>query len=320
MQLRDEYPMMEPLLTLIVPTHPGSGSPRALDGLDQIAQALGPLEVIVTRGRAPAQQRNHAAAKARGAVLYFLDDDCRVSPETLRRGLAFLDSGDAAAIGGPAVTLSQASFLEECCGLAISSPLGTLHMRARATPVGTLRRVGGEELIMCNLMIKKSWYLHVDGLNGGLYPGEERDFWRRLVERGAALYYDPDMIIERGRRRTLRSFISQHFRYGQARGHQFTRAEWFFGIPTMFVIYLVALGLCPHRTPGLPLELYLMLSTLAGILIASRSRSLTRGLCSALLFPVMHVAYGLGMLTGWLGARPPVWPAPPDLEFRHYGF
>jgi hypothetical protein len=294
-----------------------------LAGLEEVAKEIGPLEVIVARGRGASLQRNLAARAARAPILYFLDDDSCAQADTLSRGLALLESRQAAAVGGPAVTWSRGSFWERCFGEVFSSPWGTLHIRARSTPVGGLRSVNGEELILCNLMIRKSWYVRVRGLDEQLHPGEETDLLRRLSDQGASLYYDPAMVVARGRRRHVPAFWLQHFRYGRGRGCQFGRAfrgrDLIFLVPSLFTLYLLSLALASHPPwMRIPLYLYLACSAVAGLVIGRR-RGAALGLTCAALFPVLHTAYGTGFLAGWMGFRRPTSSGAIALETRLYG-
>lgn len=307
--------MKEPLLTVIVPIRPDAPPPRVLPDMPALARRVGPLELIVSVGHAAAQQRNYAAGQARASILYFLDDDSTVSPETLARGLQSLHDTQAAAIGGPALTSSEATFLEQCFGELAASRLAMWRMAARASPLGELRRVDGEELILCNLMIRKSSYRRILGLDERLYPGEEADLWKRLRAHGQSLYYDPRMSIARGRRRSLPAFCLQQLRYGQARGFRFTPADSVFLLPSLLCAYLLCLPLGISRAP---LQAYLALCLAEGAAIWRHSASPARALVAAACLPLMHIFYGLGLLVGLLGHAPPVELGPPRLEVYEY--
>lgn len=307
---------VKPRISFIVPVPPDAPPPEAMTCLQAGEPRIGPVEILVTRGRAVSRQRNQAVALARGEILFFMDDDTRLDPAVLVDGLALLEQGPVEVVGGPALTRPEAGLFERAAGLVCASRFGVLHLRARATPVGEEpRAVDGEEFILCNLMMKRETYLRVGGLDEELYPGEDPDLWRRLRQAGARMMYLPKQIVYRGRRRTLAGFALQHFRYGQGRGVR--RSLWgfkdkLFLLPTIFVLYLLLLPFLP--LPSWPLHFYLALGLGAGLRVALRSGSPASGVLAFTLFPVMHLSYGLGLAAGLFGLGLPQGQAEPSIE------
>lgn len=297
-------------LTVIIPVPPEAPAPRALAGLERALEGLGPVEVIVSRGRAAAQQRNHAARAARAPVLYFLDDDSEVEAEALRRGLQHFEDGTVAAVGGPALTRRGAGFWERCFGEVTAARFGVGRLRARNRAVGDLRETDGEELILCNLMLRTSWHERVQGLDDDLYPGEDVDLWKRLRAAGATMLYDPRMAIRRPRRKTVAGFLWQYFRYGQGRG-----CRW----RTDDLPFLLPLGMWLLPLWRGAVWAYGLASLAAALGIAWRRRDLALGLACWPLFAGLHLAYGAGMAVGLTGRRPPVALDVPRLEVLVYG-
>jgi hypothetical protein len=111
------------------------------------------------------------------------------------------------------------------------------------------------------------------------------------------------MAIQRSQRKNLRLFIRQMFSYGRGRGQQTliagpTSPAAF--IPLLFVFYLLSLPLTANlQFSCIPLYAYLALAILFSIQAAVSSGSLDRMLL-LLLFPVMHVTNGFGLLYGLL--------------------
>lgn len=68
-------------------------------GLDAVVQACGSgVKVILAVKQGAAEARNAAIAESRGAILAFIDSDCRPEPQWLERGVAALARGDL--VGG----------------------------------------------------------------------------------------------------------------------------------------------------------------------------------------------------------------------------
>ncbi len=290
-------------LSIIVPVPRRDRRPAVLDSLGE-GVGLGLVEVLVPVGRCPSHQRNQAAKQATSEILYFLDDDSRVSASELQRMLKTFEELQAAALGGPAVTHQGASFFERCVGEVMATPFGSQAVRARAVPVGKLRRVEGEELVTCNLLIRRHAFFQVDGFDEGIYPSEDVDLMRRLSVLGAVLYYDPKAKVERTRRRTPWQFARQFAAYGQGRGLRFFRhfrlADLGFLLPTLLLLNIV---LWPW-VPDLGLRLYGFGVIGAGLWSAIQCRSPLVGLVALGLLPLHHLAYGFGMLMGLFGRKP----------------
>lgn len=293
---------MQPDLTIIVPVRAGLPCDTA-GSLSLACQDFAFVEIIVVNGNAVSKQRNEAARLAKSEFLYFIDDDSHVDVEAIREGIQLIKQNDIDVVGGPSVTRSNAEFLESCFGEVVAVPFGAWHLLARVRPVGGKRQVDGDELISCNLMIRKQIYQQACGMNEQLYPGEDTDFIRRLKGLGANLYYNPDMIIRRPRRQSLQAFASQYYKYGIGKGKKvfsnFSCNDLVYLIPSLFVVYLFSLLFAASSILWfLPLLVYAMLSMSSGVSIALRTGSIETGLVSSMLFLPLHASYGSGVAVG----------------------
>ena len=271
-------------VTVVIPVPPGAPRPLALEVLEALGGLA--LQVVVVEGRRVSAQRNLGVAESKGEFIYFLDDDSQVQRDTVARGLDHFLDPEVAAVGGPAVTRSEAGFLERCFGEVTASRLGMLHLRARDRPVGSQRRTDGEELTLCNLMVRRSWFERLGGLREELYPGEDVNLLHRLNAAGATILYDPEMVIQRPRRKTLGAFCRQHFVYGQARGLALKSQPHPRGlpflVPSLFAVYTLLYLF--NKVGFWPIGLYLLLSLGRG----SQNRTSARGLADRL---GLHAAF-----------------------------
>lgn len=291
---------VRPILSVIVPVPRPECAVAALASLTHPV-GMGRVELLVTIGGCPARQRNAAVAEARSEILYFVDDDTWIAPETLKSMLDRMQALGAAALGGPAVTRAEAGLFERIVGEVMASRLGSGVVRARSAPVGALRPVQGEELVSCNLLMRREWFLRVGGLDEAIYPGEDVDLLKRLREARASMYYDPEAVVERTRRRSVGGLAYQYYRYAQGRGLRFLRhlrpKDLIFLLPTLLLGNLLLIPwLPPHG-----LLLYALLALAEGVRIGRQLGSAKAALLSAALFPVQHLSYGWGMLVGLLG-------------------
>ncbi len=289
-------------ISVVIPVRPGGFPTAAIDCLRRINYPLEKLEVLVCEGTQPSRQRNAAVAQSSADIIYFLDDDSFVSPEVLQTGLPYLDLPDVAAAGGPAVTHQGATLLEACAGEVISSVFGTFLTRARNIPLGEVRQVRGEELILCNLLMKKNVFLAENGLNPELYPNEENELLKRMRCNGHRFYYVPQMLVWRTRRKSLAAISRQYFHYGFGRGRHifsgFTFRDFAFFAPPLFVLYLISLIFFHPLWYTTPLALYLLTACGSSVIIMRRSRSAITACCALALFPLVHASYGAGFIFG----------------------
>ena len=295
-----------PLTTVIIPARMESGSPRALSCLQSLADLN--LEVLVTRGSCPSLQRNLAAGEANGEFLYFLDDDCTLTRDAVVTGIEFLLRNDRIAVtGGPAVTRQNAGILETAIGDAMASRAGSLITRSRHAPTGKPRETSGEAFTLCNLMIRRDVYLKLAGLNGDLHPGEDPEFLKRLSGNGFHAFYQPNMAVERSRRRNFKDLALQFYRYGRGRARHILQAprifDWIFVLPSILVLGLPVLMILRSAIPVLLYTVYLLLCITAGIHSAVKRRSFLFLLLVPSAVFTMHASYGLGFLRGLLPAE-----------------
>lgn len=292
-------------VSIIIPVKPE----RRVAALDAVARLDYPrhmLEVIVAEGNRPSIQRNRAAASASGDLLYFLDDDSIVPPDLIRRVIPHFGDVRVAAAGGPSLTPDTDTLRQKAFGAALSSLVGGGGVRNRYRRAGTVRNTGDNELILCNLCFRRDLYLECGGLDERLYPNEENELMDRLLRSGRTLVHDPDLAVLRSQRATWRAFARQLFTYGRGRGEQTLisrRMAPVSLIPSLFLAYLFILPLADNPVYTLPLLCY------AGTVLASASREwYLSGIWQMLplvsaAIPILHLAYGAGMILGLLAPR-----------------
>lgn len=255
----------------------------------------------------PSRQRNLAAQQASGDLLYFLDDDSRPVPEALKLCARAFEDQTVAVVGGPSLTPPGDSPLQRLFGVALCSFFGAGAMRNRYRSNGLLRQTTEQELILCNLAFRRESFLAAGGFDERLYPNEENELLDRINAAGHRLLHDPALAVERSQRPTLAAFMRQMRSYGRGRAQQTLLAgprSLVSFAPLFFVCYLLALPLLPAGTVRfLPLLVYLILAALfsVGAVIASAR---LESVLVLLLYPVMHVCNGIGLLSGFMGGRP----------------
>jgi len=293
-----------PSVTVLIPTRPDLAEIIALAGARALDYPPDKLEILVVRGKQPSVQRNEGLKAARGELVYFLDDDSAPLPGNLRRAVEQFRDSKVKIIGGPNVCPPDAPELERVFALVLSSWLAFGPSRARYTPVGQVRATGEKELILCNLLARRATILELGGFNEALYPNEENALMDELQQRGDKLLYDPELIVHRRPRRTLRSFAKMLVNYGRGRAEQFREFPTFGSalnfVPPGFVVYLllyVPLRFWLGNWARAPLAVYALVVLLQGLALVPRG-GVVRSLCALPLIFLTHVLYGLGFWWG----------------------
>ena len=289
-----------PFISVVIPTRPGEGDVPAALAARRLDYPPDRIEVIVARGRQPSVQRNHAVREARGEIIYFLDDDSVPPVDNLHRALIHFQDPNVWMVGGPNLCPATAPFLERVLATVLGAWLAFMSSRARYEPVGVARPSGEKELILCNLIARKAPFLEAGGFDEALYPNEENALMDALQQRGGVLMYDPQLVVERRPRPTLRAFIRMGFTYGRGRAEQ-CRLHPTLGslpnfVPAVFCLYLVLLPFLPILLRW-PLALY-ALALMGQVLLSLPRHGLIRSICALPLVTVTHISYGLGLWRG----------------------
>lgn len=293
-----------PLVTIIIPTRPGQADIPAVTALRGLEYPAERLEVIVARGRQPAIQRNAAIQAAKGDWIYFLDDDAVVAPANLHRALNHLKDPRVKMVGGPNLCPADAPALEQVFAVVLSSWLAFGPSRARYDAIGQTRPSGEKELILCNLMARRNDLLELGGFDESLYPNEENALMDALQKRGGTLLYDPEFIVQRRPRPTLRAFLKMLFTYGRGRAEQFrlhpTPGSALNFVPPLFCLYvLAAVALARWLGPVVfaPLGLYVLV-VVCQTFASMMSKGFLRAVLASPLLIASHIFYGLGFWRG----------------------
>ncbi len=292
--------------SVIIPVKPG-GYVAACTHLKSILPDDPGYEILLAEGSAPSQQRNLAAREAVGDVLYFLDDDSLITAENFAHCVEAMSDPMVAVVGGPSITPSGDSWLQQLFGYALASAFGSGGVNRRYRAVGVTRDTTDKELILCNLAVRRSLFMDLGGFSECLYPNEENEFMDRVKSARYRLIHNPSMLVYRSQRRTLKAFIRQMFNYGRGRGEQTLMTTSFSltsFVPLFFVVYLaLALIFIKYVFVLAPLVIYLC-AALAGSLDVLRRTGNPCALLLPLVYPLMHCTNGVGLLWGLTHGKP----------------
>lgn len=299
-------------MTVVIAARPDQAEVKAADAALRFDYPAEKLEIILARGRHPSVQRNAAIRAARGELIYFLDDDSIAPLMNLRRAAPVFADAQVQMLGGPNLCPHDAPDLEQVFALVLGSWLAFGPSRARYAKVGLTRTSTEKELILCNLMARKSSMLELGGFDESLYPNEENALMDGLQRRGGKLIYDPDFIVYRRPRRTLKAFAKMLMTYGRGRAEQFRQLPTLGSapnfVPPLFIVYLLTLPVVwamtfvpvaewQRDTYHLPLLAYLLAVLVQTVTFIPRGGFL-HALKAVPLVVLSHLLYGCGFWNG----------------------
>ena len=301
-----------PILSIIVAAPPDQEILPSIESLRVLDVPEDFAEMIITRGRMPSIQRNVAVRHASGQWLYFLDDDSILTPQSWERVMDWLGKSDSEVVGGPNLCPEDASFVQTIFEVLLGSALTFGPSRSRYMPIGKQRASSEKELILCNLLIRKSAFEKAGGFDEALYPNEENALMESIAHEGGRLFYDPALSVKRYPRSTVGSFLYMLYRYGRGRAQQFRRHPSSSSLlnmaPAFFLVYtLINIGLFVPGTVQIRSSLAMLmllpfllygLALLGQMMVNIKSFGFRKSLLAMPLMLLCHLYYGTGF---WVG-------------------
>ncbi|HUS60010.1 MAG TPA: hypothetical protein VMX76_01360 [Nevskiaceae bacterium] len=326
-----------PKVSVIIPVKAGREIKTAIAALRQVDYPLELIEVFISRGVNPSRQRNKAAKKAKGEILYFLDNDSEIEKRAFKRAMAIflgrmgpvkipqtrgfslfpgwlsnliverffsgtIYKGNIGAAGGPNVWWREEPFWASMAGIVLESFFVHFQMAARYRPIGLIHRATEKELILCNLAVRRDIFKKVGGFNESLYPNEENELLNRMEQLGYQLIYHPGVLVFRPRRQSFKALLNAFFHYGRGRMEQI-RVEGVWQSlallsPLVLLFYLLGLVFYHPWFAFLPLILYLGMGFGSALGFAARKKKPYLAIFLPSLFLIAHLSYALGLLYG----------------------
>jgi len=244
---------------------------------------------------------NRAIENSRGLILVRLDAHSKPYPDYVTNCVAALEAGRGDNVGGVwEIQPGADTWIAKSIAVAAAHPLGVgdaLYRHAKeaaevdTVPFGSFKR----ELID-----------RIGFFDETLLTNEDYEFNTRIRKAGGRIWLDPSIRSIYFARSTLLELGRQYWRYGfwkwrMLRNYPDT-LRWRQALPPLFVLSLIGLFLFSIFSPlGLyflmfELLIYLSIMVLAGFHVALRRRMTFLILGVPLAIPVMHIAWGAGLL------------------------
>lgn len=268
-----------------------------------------PNLIIIDGGIGSAANRNIGAAHAnpKASFLAFTDADCTVDKQWLSfLVIAILQAQDAiGCVGGVNLVPYDDSSLAHLFAAMEATLLG-----GGGSSQGTVATAEKEvpSIPNCNALYRRT--LWVDNKQDESFlVGQDGEFNHRLAKQGVRFRVVPGAIVFHHRSGTIKHYLVRMFRYGQAtrriaaKHPSILRVRWYSLGPVALIIGSILLLLVSWwSTIALTLlsgilAVYFFFIILTAIIWVIPRRGAI-GFLSFILFPLQHIAYGLGFLRG----------------------
>lgn len=304
-------------VTVIIPHRVGENIENTLAGIYMSDYDKNNIEIFQAEGTHPTVQRNECIKQASGDIVYFIDNDSMVNPNNIKKAVEIFETNENVAIvGGPAihnVNSSKEKYIDKCmCSYYAVGPIANRYsVNKTSSREGTDR-----DVILCNLFIRLNVLFEAGLFNESLYPNEENALIDKILSLGYKLMYDPQIIVKRPPRSSLRLYIKMLLNYGRGRFEQlyrdFNKKNLVFTLPAFFSLYIIFLPIVLFiflitkiiflALYFIPFGLYFTITLLAGIITALKETGFINKIKGFFVFPYMffitHFFYGLGFFYG----------------------
>lgn len=257
---------------------------------------------------------NIALDHADGEIIIRLDAHSIPQENYIEKCIEILESTGAANVGG-VWEIKAASEKWMACSIAraASHPIGAGDARYRFG--GT----AGEVHTVPFGAFQRSWMERVGRFDETLLTNEDYEYNFRLRQAGGVIWYDPSIRSIYFARDNLASLAKQYLRYGYWKAVMLSRnpvsLRWRQALPVLFVSGVLALGflsiwsaLSRIILSGY-LGIYLVITLVAGLIEAIRTKDLGLVLGFPLALWTMHFSWGIAFL----------WAVPTRLLWRRRG-
>lgn len=303
--------------SLVIPVAPGRNA-EIVESLKKQDYPEKDVEIIVMPGRNPSENRNNGAAKAKGDIIGFLDDDATIDSDFLSKVANFFKKHKKVGVdvvGGPQLNPSDEKGFAKVSGYALCSKFGVAIVTRRYSKKKIKFNASETDLTSANLFVRKEVMEKVK-FDPSLFPGEDPKFVCDAKAAGFKVAYSPEFHIYHKRRDRKGDLVKQISNYGRVRPLKEKFVETLrmplFLAPLLFIIYLIALLISEivllsigisseiNLILAIPLIAYLLLDFFSSMIVSIKNKNVLAFLHLIWIYPLIHISYGLGMMKGYI--------------------
>jgi succinoglycan biosynthesis protein ExoA len=275
----------------------GMSTDRTREILCEIsARCPGRVRIIDNPRRLQAPAMNAMIAASRGEVIVRMDVHARYAPDYVRQCVAVLDETGADNVGGAQRAVPGGWFQRALCA-ALDSPLGV---------GGAGYRDANAEGFVDTVFLgafRRAIFDSVGGYDDNAVTNEDAELNQRILDAGGKVFLSRRIVVSYVPRDSFRGLARQYFRYGRGRARTLLKHRSFAtprpAVPFLMVVGGFILLAVPSLRKLAPLAFGLYsAAALVEAVRVSRRHGLALAPVVAAIFPVLHVAHGVGFATG----------------------
>lgn len=247
--------------------------------------------------------RNKGIELVNSDIIYFLDDDTFTEQDNIKiLQEKFNQYPIIGIIGGPNLTPPNSSRFQTISGIMLSSFFMSYKMSNRYLIKGKDRITGDEELILCNLAIKKDLFIKYNlKFNEMLHYNEENLLLKQMEKNNVKMMFSPYLQVYHHRRNNLKTFLIQIYNSGKGRGIMSvimpSSIKIFFLLPSLFIIYL--LFLLSSKVSFTLLNIYILITLYNVITNYIYHKLKLLDIVTMFIISICsHIYYGTGFIVG----------------------
>lgn len=277
------------------------------DGTREILQELkgrhGDLKVLDNPRRITSAAINLGVKEAQGDVVLIVGAHCELGPRYISTAIErLLSSKEIGCVGGRTAPRAEGGTVQRAIAAVLGSPFGVGNSYFRMASSGT-REVD----TVAFGAYRREIFEKIGGFDERLVRNQDIEFNYRLRKAGYKILLDPSIEVYYSPRCSIKAFWRQNFDNGfwniitwkLVPGSLSCRHF----VPLLFVSWVIAFVVLGFFSPvarvllSLAIGAYAILDAIESARIAVRSRKPAL-LAAFLVFPVLHVSYGVGSLCG----------------------
>lgn len=240
---------------------------------------------------------NLAIPKCNAEIIVRLDAHNQYEQDYFEKIIETFKETGADIVGGPVRTTSKTA-LQSFIAEAVKSKFGT----------GNSNLYDYEYKGYTDHVILGAWrkqiFSEVGMFDEDMLRDQDEEFHYRAVKKGKKIYINPEIKLYYHPRSTIKALFVQYFQYGLFKPLALNKAGRGLKIrhiiPSSFVLYLLVVIVFPGWLISVPLWMYLLMNIFLSSRIILKKGFSPRGY---LMFPAMHIGYGMGFLIGLVMGR-----------------
>jgi cellulose synthase/poly-beta-1,6-N-acetylglucosamine synthase-like glycosyltransferase len=287
----------------------GGSRDRTREIVRRIAAESGRVALVENPGRLQSAGMNEAVRRARGEIIVRMDVHAEYARDYVRRSVEVLERTGADNAGGAARTRAAAPFQRALCA-ALESPLGVGGSKYR-----NAENEGWVESVF-NGAFRRSVFETVGLYDPRAITNEDAELNQRIHEAGGRIYLSRQIVVHYVPRDRPGPLARQYYRYGQGRARTLLKHRRLLSIRPVIPFLMVVAGAALlatspfHGLAPVAAAAYAALTLAEAVRVGWRDGP-RQVLTAWAIFPILHVAHGVGFATGLVRyLRWPDWSEP----------